>query len=142
MARHYPDTAEIARNDALYDAGELGSRELMQWDMDVLPHDAELLAAEAAAMPQDEAFPAFVAAVRERGAHVEVVSDGFGFYVDRTSPRSAWTTSSSRPTRTASARRRGHVLPVWPPGMLRVRHMQARACPAAPGAGSGRGVHR
>jgi 2-hydroxy-3-keto-5-methylthiopentenyl-1-phosphate phosphatase len=81
MARYYPDQAEIARKDAQYDAGEVGSRELMQWDMDVLPHDADLLRSEAAAMAQDEAFPAFVGAIRERGALVEVVSDGFGFYV-------------------------------------------------------------
>jgi 2-hydroxy-3-keto-5-methylthiopentenyl-1-phosphate phosphatase len=53
----------------------------MKWDMDVLPHDAQLLRSEAAAMPQDHAFPGFVAAVRERGAQVEVVSDGLGFYV-------------------------------------------------------------
>lgn len=81
LARHYTDTAEIAAKDALYDAGRLGSRELMQWDMDVLPHDGELLRREAAAMPQDQDFPAFVAAVERRGAVVEVVSDGLGFYV-------------------------------------------------------------
>ncbi len=49
--------------------------------MDVLPRDAELLRAEAAQMPQDESFPAFVHAVRDRGALVEIVSDGLGFYV-------------------------------------------------------------
>lgn len=81
MARHYPDSAELARIDAFYDAGQLGSRELMLWDMDVLPRDADMLRREAAQMAQDETFPAFVAAVRGRGAHVEVVSDGFGFYV-------------------------------------------------------------
>jgi 2-hydroxy-3-keto-5-methylthiopentenyl-1-phosphate phosphatase len=81
LARHYPDEAEIAAKDALYDAGQLGSRELMEWDMDVLPRDAELLRREAAEMPQDRAFPRFVAAVHERGAQVEVVSDGLGFYV-------------------------------------------------------------
>jgi 2-hydroxy-3-keto-5-methylthiopentenyl-1-phosphate phosphatase len=53
----------------------------MQWDMDVLPRDADLLRREAAAMPQDEAFPGFVVAVERRGAQVEVVSDGLGFYV-------------------------------------------------------------
>jgi 2-hydroxy-3-keto-5-methylthiopentenyl-1-phosphate phosphatase len=53
----------------------------MQWDMDVLPHDAELLRREAAAMPQDTALPAFVGAVERRGAQVEIVSDGLGFYV-------------------------------------------------------------
>jgi len=81
MARHYSDQAELARLDLLYDEGKLGSRELMQWDMDVLPRDAELLSREAAAMPQDQTFPGFVAAVRERGGQVEIVSDGFGFYV-------------------------------------------------------------
>lgn len=82
LARHYPNKDEIARKDALYDAGTLGSRELMRWDMDVLPRDAALLEREAAAMPQDPAFPGFVAAVRGRGAYVEVVSDGLGFYVE------------------------------------------------------------
>lgn len=53
----------------------------MKWDMDVLPRDAELLRREAAAMPQDGALPAFVAAVEARGARVEIVSDGLGFYV-------------------------------------------------------------
>lgn len=81
MARHYPNSAELARLDALYDAGELGSRDLMVWDMDVLPRDADLLRREAAQMAQDNAFPTFVSSVRARGAHVEVVSDGFGFYV-------------------------------------------------------------
>lgn len=81
LARHYPDKDEIARKDALYDAGTLGSRELMRWDMDVLPRDAALLEREAAAMPQDAAFPKFVTDVRGRGALVEVVSDGLGFYV-------------------------------------------------------------
>lgn len=81
LARHYPHPEEIAHKDALYDAGRIGSRELMLWDMDVLPRDGELLRREAAAMPQDEAFPPFVDAVRARGAQVEVVSDGLGFYV-------------------------------------------------------------
>jgi 2-hydroxy-3-keto-5-methylthiopentenyl-1-phosphate phosphatase len=81
LARHHPDRAEIARKDALYDAGRIGSRELMRWDMDVLPRDADLLRREAAGMPQDPAFPSFVAAVRGRGGHVEIVSDGLGFYV-------------------------------------------------------------
>jgi 2-hydroxy-3-keto-5-methylthiopentenyl-1-phosphate phosphatase len=81
MHRHYPDSAEIARLDVLYDAGQLGSRELIVWDMDVLPRDVELLRREAAEIPQDAAFPNFVSDVKARGAHVEIVSDGFGFYV-------------------------------------------------------------
>jgi 2-hydroxy-3-keto-5-methylthiopentenyl-1-phosphate phosphatase len=81
MSRHYSNSAELACLDALYDAGGIGSRELMQWDMDVLPRDPELLRREAAEMPQDAGFAPFVDSVRARGSHVEVVSDGFGFYV-------------------------------------------------------------
>lgn len=51
------------------------------WDMDVLPRAPDLLRSASAAMPQDYAFPQFVERVRARGAHVEVVSDGLGFYV-------------------------------------------------------------
>ncbi len=81
LRRYGPDAAETARQDAAYDAGRVGSRELMQWDMDVLPHDPELLRREAEAAGQDEAFPAFVAVASQAGAAVEVVSDGLGFYV-------------------------------------------------------------
>ena len=81
LARHFSDAAELARKDALYEAGRLGSRELIKWDMDVLPRDPELLVREAAAMPNDPSFPGFVSGVRRRGAQLEVVSDGLGFYV-------------------------------------------------------------
>jgi len=81
LARHFPDKAEIASKDAQYDAGLIGSRELMRWDMDVLPRDAQLLRTEAAQMPQDGSFREFVFAARDRGALVEMVSDGLGFYV-------------------------------------------------------------
>jgi len=75
------DQAVVIAKDADYDAGRAGSRELMQWDMEALPRDGELLRAVAAAIPQDETFPSFVAAVREAGAAIEIVSDGLGFYV-------------------------------------------------------------
>jgi len=75
------DAAVVAAKEADYDAGRAGSRELMQWDMEVLPRDGELLRSVAAAIPQDETFVPFVAAVREAGAAVEIVSDGLGFYV-------------------------------------------------------------
>jgi 2-hydroxy-3-keto-5-methylthiopentenyl-1-phosphate phosphatase len=82
MSRHYPDKETLARRDAEYDAGIVGSRELMRWDMDVLPRDPELLRREAAAMPQDHTFARFVEAVEGRGAQVEIVSDGLGFYIE------------------------------------------------------------
>ena len=75
------DQAEVMARDADYDAGRAGSRELMQWDMEILPRDGELLRSVAASIPQDETFPAFVEAVRESGAALEIVSDGLGFYV-------------------------------------------------------------
>ncbi len=49
--------------------------------MDVLPHDPDLLRAAAASLPQDETFPRFARSVQARGAVVEIVSDGLGFYV-------------------------------------------------------------
>lgn len=81
LRRHGPDAAETARQDAAYDAGRVGSRELMRWDMDVLPDDPGLLRREAEAAGQDEAFADLVATARAAGAAVEVVSDGLGFYV-------------------------------------------------------------
>ena len=75
------DQAVVAAKDADYDAGRSGSRDLMQWDMEVLPRDGALLRSFAAGMPQDETFASFVAAVRAAGAAIEIVSDGLGFYV-------------------------------------------------------------
>ena len=43
MDRFVADRATVAAKDADYDAGRVGSRELMQWDMAVLPSDADLL---------------------------------------------------------------------------------------------------
>jgi 2-hydroxy-3-keto-5-methylthiopentenyl-1-phosphate phosphatase len=81
LERHVADTALVATMDRAYDDGLLGSRDLIRWDMEVLPRDAALLRAEAAAIPQDETFPAFIRTARAAGAVVEIVSDGLGFYV-------------------------------------------------------------
>jgi len=75
------DQAVVAAKDAAYDAGRWGSRDLMQWDMDVLPREGALLRTFAAGIPQDASFVSFVAAVRDAGAAIEIVSDGLGFYV-------------------------------------------------------------
>ena len=75
------DQAEVARKDAQYDAGEVGSRELLRWDMDVLPQDRELLLAIATTVPQDETLGLLVECARADGAAVEIVSDGLGFYI-------------------------------------------------------------
>jgi len=82
LARYAPDQADVARMDHLYDEGRVGSRELIRWDMDVLPRDLELLLREATAIPLDETFPDLVRTVRDVGGAVEVVSDGAGFHVE------------------------------------------------------------
>ena len=115
----------------------------MKWDMDVLPRDADLLRREAAQMPQDEAFPEFVAAVVARGALVEVVSDGLGFYIE--SNLAALGVSGrlrGHQRQPRRERRRGHVVPIQPPDLLRMWHVQARAGSSPPGGGSGCRVHR
>lgn len=82
LARHALVAREVVvAMDADYGAGLRGSRELMQWDMDVMPRDGTLLRSTAAAISQDETFVSFAAAVREAGAALEIVSDGLGFYV-------------------------------------------------------------
>jgi 2-hydroxy-3-keto-5-methylthiopentenyl-1-phosphate phosphatase len=73
--------AVVAAKDADYDAGRSGSRDLMQWDMEVLPRDGALLRSFAAGIPQDETFAPFVAVLRAAGVAIEIVSDGLGFYV-------------------------------------------------------------
>jgi 2-hydroxy-3-keto-5-methylthiopentenyl-1-phosphate phosphatase len=82
LARHVADYSAVARIDADYDAGIVGSRELLQWDMDMLPDDPAQLRAESAAIPQDETFPVLVGWAQEHGAAMEIVSDGLGFYID------------------------------------------------------------
>ena len=64
--------------DDQYAAGLLGSRELLarQWAM--LPSDETLLRATAREVPLDPGFEGLVAALRDAGAEVMVVSDGFG----------------------------------------------------------------
>ena len=81
LAHSLADAATVAAKDLAFDAGLVGSRELMQWDLEVLPRDAELLRRTAAGIPDDATFPSFAAAVRAAGAALEIVSDGLGFYV-------------------------------------------------------------
>jgi 2-hydroxy-3-keto-5-methylthiopentenyl-1-phosphate phosphatase len=49
--------------------------------MDMLPDDPVLLRSHAAAVPQDTGLVGLVELCRTHGVHVEVVSDGLGFYV-------------------------------------------------------------
>ncbi len=69
------------RLDAAYMDGRIGSRENLLGFLPFLPADPLPLHAIAEAQPHDPTFPTFVDRARELGATLEVVSDGFGFYV-------------------------------------------------------------
>lgn len=79
MATHVPGVWEEAA--ALYDAGRMGSRRLMAWEMDLVEADPSALLATAAAQPHDPGFVPFVRLAQAAGIPIEVVSDGFGFFI-------------------------------------------------------------
>jgi 2-hydroxy-3-keto-5-methylthiopentenyl-1-phosphate phosphatase len=67
---------------AAYDAGLIGSRRLMTLEMAMVDSDPADLLAIAAAQPHDPGFVAFVRRAQGAGIPVEVVSDGFGFFIE------------------------------------------------------------
>lgn len=81
MAEHVPgDWEDMA---ALYDAGRMGSRRLMEVEMGLVeaPDGGAAMLATAAAQPHDPGFAPFVRRALAAGVPVEIVSDGFGFYI-------------------------------------------------------------
>lgn len=79
MAEHAPDIWEEAT--ARYDAGLMGSRRLMAWEIDYVDADEAALLATAAAQPHDPGFVPFVRRAQAAGIPVEIVSDGFGYFI-------------------------------------------------------------
>ncbi|HVL53479.1 MAG TPA: HAD-IB family phosphatase, partial [Vitreimonas sp.] len=75
-------TAEWEDQTAAYDAGRIGSRRLMEWEIDLIRADPADLAALAARQPHDPGFVPLVHRAHEVGIPVEVVSDGFGFFIE------------------------------------------------------------
>ena len=71
-----PEWREISE---AYARGEIGSRECLLDEWALLPHDEARLRAVAAEVPLDPGFERLVDALRDAGAEVTVVSDGFGF---------------------------------------------------------------
>jgi 2,3-diketo-5-methylthio-1-phosphopentane phosphatase len=65
-----------------YARGEIGSRECLLDEWDMLPHDETQLRTTAREVPVDPGFAPLVDALRAAGARVTVVSDGFGFYAE------------------------------------------------------------
>jgi 2-hydroxy-3-keto-5-methylthiopentenyl-1-phosphate phosphatase len=74
-------TDEWEARAAEYDAGLAGSRRLMEWEVGLITTDPASLAAIAAAQPHDPGFGALVRSARAARIPVEVVSDGFGFFI-------------------------------------------------------------
>ena len=79
MAEHVPAIWESEA--AAYDAGLMGSRRLMEIEMALVDAPAEALLATAAAQPHDPGFVPFVRRAQAADIVVEVVSDGFGFFI-------------------------------------------------------------
>lgn len=77
------DQEGVRAMDQAYLEGRRGSRELIAWDMEVLPHDPDVLLAAVDAIPLDETFEELVRVAAEHGAAVEIVSDGIGFHIQR-----------------------------------------------------------
>jgi 2-hydroxy-3-keto-5-methylthiopentenyl-1-phosphate phosphatase len=67
--------------DDEYVRGEIGSRVCLLDEWDLLPKDEAQLRAAASDVPLDPGLEPLVGALRDAGAEVAVVSDGFGFYV-------------------------------------------------------------
>lgn len=74
-------TDEWEARVAEYDAGRAGSRRLMEWEVGLISAPADELRALAASQPHDPGFARFVARARAADVPVEVVSDGFGFFI-------------------------------------------------------------
>jgi 2-hydroxy-3-keto-5-methylthiopentenyl-1-phosphate phosphatase len=74
-------TGEWEELAARYDAGLMGSRRLMEREIELLAADEASLKATAAAQPHDPGFRRFADRARAAGVSVEIVSDGFGFFI-------------------------------------------------------------
>ena len=75
-------TADWEAHVADYDAGRVGSRRLMAWEVGLITADPDALRAKAAAQPHDPSFRPFAERALAAGIPVEVVSDGFGFFIE------------------------------------------------------------
>jgi 2,3-diketo-5-methylthio-1-phosphopentane phosphatase len=75
-------TAEWEARAAEYDAGLIGSRGLMEWEVGLITTDPAELSALASRQPHDEGFAPLVRRAHSARIPVEVVSDGFGFFIE------------------------------------------------------------
>ena len=80
MAEHVPGVWEA--EVAAYDAGLAGSRRLMEFEMGLVDVPSAELLATAAAQPHDPGFVPFVRRAQAANLPIEIVSDGFGFFIE------------------------------------------------------------
>jgi 2,3-diketo-5-methylthio-1-phosphopentane phosphatase len=81
LERFAPDQAAVVEMDRRYEEGLIGSRELMAWDMDLLPRDRDVVVGAAASIAIDRAVVELVETLEAVGGVVEIVSDGLGFHI-------------------------------------------------------------
>ena len=79
MAAHVSSLWEAEAS--AYDAGLIGSRRLMTTELSMVDTPGAALLATAAAQPHDAGFVPFVRRAQAAGVVVEVLSDGFGFFI-------------------------------------------------------------
>ena len=82
MAEHVVRAGTWEAEVAAYDAGHLGSRALMELEMRLIDVPGEDLLATAAAQPHDPDFVPFARRAQAAGIPIEIVSDGFGFFIE------------------------------------------------------------
>jgi 2-hydroxy-3-keto-5-methylthiopentenyl-1-phosphate phosphatase len=81
VMRRFADPGEWAPLEAAYLRGDIGSRTLLTLQAELLHGGGEQIATIADGQQFDPHFVPFVAFLRESGIAIEVVSDGFGFFV-------------------------------------------------------------
>ncbi len=120
MAEHVSH-ADWERIAAIYDSGRMGSRRLMEWEVTLIrATEAELLAT-AAVQPHDPGFAPFARQAVAAGIPVEVVSDGFGFFIGPALARLGLADLPVVTARTTFEGRRARI--GWPNG-----HPACRVC--------------
>ena len=111
--------------------------------MALVDADPAALLATAAAQPHDPGFVPFVRRAQAAGIPIEVVSDGFGFFIEPALDALGVPELPVVTARTTFAgRRRVDRLPERPPALLRVRDLQARPRARPPGGRPAGRVHR
>ena len=115
----------------------------MTWEMDLVRADPAAMLATAAEQPHDAGFVPFVRRAQAAGIPIEIVSDGFGFFIRPALERArrAGADRRHRPDDVAG-RPPDDRLPERPSALLHLRDVQARPGPGPSRGGPAGRVHR